>query len=194
MKNMKKHLLSMAILIALSISARAQFSLGVKGGVNFSTINNDNLKSSSVAGYQIGGFARFGGGFYLQPELYLSSTGGQFDSNDNVYSAHVRFTNLNVPVLLGLKFGPKDLNFRVMAGPIYTSVLSQSDNFSQNFNNAYNDFGHYKNSTLGYQAGAGVDIGAITADLRYEGNLTDINSSFGQRQNLWALSVGFKFF
>ena len=191
---MKKHLLSMALLIALSISARAQFSLGVKGGVNFSTINSDNLKSSSVAGYQIGGFARFGGGFYLQPELYLSSTGGQFDSNDNVYSAHVRFTNLNVPVLLGAKFGPKDLNFRIMAGPIFTSVLSHSDSFSQNFNNAFNDFGHYKTSTLGYQAGAGVDIGAITADLRYEGNLTDINSSFGQRQNLWALSVGFKFF
>ena len=79
-----------------------------------------------------------------------------------------------------------------MGGPIYTSVLSQSENFTQNANIAYNDFGKYKNSTIGYQAGAGVDIGSITADLRYEGNLTDINSNFGQRQNLWALSVGFK--
>ncbi len=79
-----------------------------------------------------------------------------------------------------------------MAGPIYTSVLS--NNFSNSVNVAYQDFGHYRNSTLGYQAGAGVDIGPITADLRYEGNLTDINPDFGQRQNLWALSVGFKFF
>jgi len=79
-----------------------------------------------------------------------------------------------------------------MAGPVYTSVLSQNESFSQNFNAAYTDFGKYKNSTLGYQAGAGVDIGSITADLRYEGGLTNINENYGQRQNLWALSVGFK--
>ncbi len=51
-----------------------------------------------------------------------------------------------------------------------------------------------KPSTLGFQAGGGVDIGSITADLRYEGGLTKINDSYGQRQNLWALSIGFKFF
>jgi hypothetical protein len=192
MKNMKKYLLSAALLVTVCISAQAQFSLGIKGGVNYSTINADNLKSSSVAGYQAGLFARIGGGFYLQPEVYLSSTGGSFNSDDNSYSAHVRFTNLNVPLLLGAKFGPQSLNFRIMAGPIYTSVLS--NNFSNSVNVAYQDFGHYRNSTLGYQAGAGVDIGPITADLRYEGNLTDINPDFGQRQNLWALSVGFKFF
>jgi hypothetical protein len=191
MKSMKKYLLSAALLIAVCISAKAQFSIGIKGGVNYSKINSDNLKSSSVAGYQAGLFARIGDGLYLQPEVYLSSTGGDFDSNDNTYSARVRFTNLNVPLLLGLKFGPKNLNFRVMAGPIYTSVLSKT--FSESVSNAYNDFGKYKNSTLGYQAGAGVDLGPITADLRYEGNLNDINPNFGQRQNLWALSVGFKF-
>lgn len=191
---MKKYLLSAAILMAACISASAQFSLGIKGGVNYSTINSDNLKNSSVAGYQVGAFARLGGAFYLQPEVYVSSTGGHFDSNDNVYSGSVRFTNLNVPLLLGAKFGPQNLNFRIMAGPIYTSVLNTNENISQNFNNAYGDFGHYRNSTLGYQAGFGVDIGAITADLRYEGNLTDVNPDFGQRQNLWALSVGFKIF
>jgi len=189
---MKKYLLSAAMLVALSISAKAQFSLGIKGGVNYSTIDADNVKSSSVAGYQAGAFARIGGGIYLQPEVYLSSSGGKFTSNDNTFSAKVKFTNLNVPVLVGAKFGPKNLNFRVMAGPIYTSVLS--NNFSNTVNSAVNDFGQYKKSTLGYQAGAGVDLGPITADLRYEGGLTDLNSDFGERQHLWALSVGFKFF
>jgi len=191
---MKKIILSTAFLLAVCISAKAQFSLGIKGGVNYSTINSDNLKSSGVAGYQAGVFARFGNSFYLQPEVYVSSTGGHFESNDNNYSGNVKFTNLNVPLLLGYKFGPKNLNFRVMAGPIYTSLMNKNESLSQNFNVAYNDFGHYRSSTLGYQAGAGVDIGAITADLRYEGNLTDVNPDFGQRQNLWALSIGFKFF
>ena len=190
MKNMKKYLLSAALLIAACISAKAQFSLGVKGGINFSQINTDNLSSSTRTGYQAGVFARIGGGLYLQPELYLSGTGGDFHSGDNSVSGHVSFTNLNVPLLLGKSFGAKDLNFRIMAGPVYTSVLSK--NLSESINNAYNDFGKYNNSTLGFQAGAGVDIGAITADLRYEGGLSKINSNYGQRQNLFALSVGFK--
>jgi len=190
MKNMKKYLLSVALLVAMCISAKAQFSLGVKGGINFSQINTDNLSSSTRTGYQAGIFARIGGGLYLQPELYLSGTGGDFHSNDNSVSGHVSFTNLNVPVLIGKSFGSENLNFRIMAGPVYTSVLS--NNLSQSINNAYNDFGKYNNSTLGFQAGAGVDIGAITADLRYEGGLTKINPNYGQRQNLFALSVGFK--
>lgn len=189
---MKKYLLITALLITVCISARAQFSLGIKGGVNYSTVSADNLNSSGVAGYEVGAFARLGGGLYLQPELYLSSSGGKFNSSDNTVTGNVHFTNLNVPLLVGLKFGPKNLNFRIMGGPIYTDVLSQSNNFNQSINAAYNDFGKYKSSTIGYQAGAGVDIGSITADLRYEGNLTDINSNFGQRQNLWALSIGFK--
>ncbi|CAN5253379.1 hypothetical protein BH09BAC6_BH09BAC6_26030 [soil metagenome] len=189
---MKKYVLSAALLIAACFSASAQFSLGIKGGVNFSKINTDNLKSSTTTGYVAGAFARIGGGVYLQPELYLSSSGGKFTSNDNTYSADVKFTNLNVPVLVGVKFGPKNLNLRVMGGPIYTSILSK--NFTETANTAYNDFGKYKNSTLGFQAGAGIDLGTITADLRYEGGLTKINDNFGQRQNLWALSVGFKIF
>ncbi len=193
---MKKYLLSAALLIAVCISAQAQFSVGIKGGVNFSQINSDNFNHSSVAGYQAGVFARVGSGLYLQPEVYLSSTGGKFESNSTGidYTANVKFTNLNVPLLLGHSFGSKDLNFRIMAGPIYTYVLSKNESFSNNFEAAFQDFGKYNNSTLGIQAGGGVDIGPITADLRYEGGLTKINDNFGQRQNLWALSVGFKFF
>ncbi|MES2378912.1 MAG: porin family protein [Bacteroidota bacterium] len=193
---MKKYVLSAMLLIAASISASAQFNLGVKGGVNFSKINSDNLNQSTKTGYQVGAFARIGGGVYLQPEVYLSSTGGKFNSSSTTgnYSGDVKFTNLNVPLLLGFRFGEKNLNFRVMGGPIYTSILDKKQSYSANFGAAYADFGNYKNSTLGYQAGAGVDIGAITADLRYEGSLTDIDKNYGQRQNLWALSVGFKFF
>ncbi len=192
---MKKYVLSVLLLIAVSIGAKAQFSLGIKGGVNYSTINSDNLRSSSVAGYQAGLFARIGGAVYLQPEVYLSSSGGQFDSNDNTYSGKVTFTDLNVPVLVGLRFGPKNLNFRVMAGPEYISVLNQNQNLSANFNGAYNNFGNaYRKDMLGYQAGAGVDLGAATVDLRYQGDFDNFNTTYNQHQNLWALSVGFKFF
>jgi hypothetical protein len=193
---MKKYVLSAMLLAAIGFSTKAQVSLGIKGGVNYSKISSDNFHGTSVAGYQAGLFARFGGGFYVQPELYVSSKGGKFDSNQNGtdYSANVKFTSLNVPLLFGGSFGDKDLNFRIMAGPIYSYLMNKHEDFSQNFSNAYADFGNYRNSTLGYQAGAGVDIGPITADLRYEGDLTKVNENYGQRQNIWALSVGFKFF
>jgi hypothetical protein len=191
---MKKYLLSVALLVAVCISAQAQFSLGIKGGVNFSNINADNFNESTRTGYQAGVFARFGNAFYLQPEVYLSSTGGSLVTTDGAFKAKVNFTNMSVPLLLGHSFGSKDLNFRLMVGPVYTYALSKNESFSDNANAAIADFGHYNNSTLGFQAGGGVDIGPITADLRYEGGLTKINPNYGQRQNLWALSVGFKFF
>jgi len=195
---MKKLLLSVALLIAVCISAKAQVSLGIKGGVNFSKISADNVKNSTVTGYQAGVFARIGNAFYLQPEVYVSSSGGKFDFNTTntttTASGKVTFTNLNVPLLLGHSFGSKNLNFRLMAGPIYTYVLSKDQSTTSQFSAAYQDFGHYKNSTIGFQAGGGVDLGPITADLRYEGGLTKISDDFGQRQHLWALSVGFKFF
>jgi hypothetical protein len=128
----------------------------------------------------------------LQPEVYVSSTGGHFESDDNDYSGNVRFTNLNIPVLVGLRFGPKNLNFRVMAGPEYIAVLSKNESFPQAFTVAYNNFGDYKNNNVGYQAGFGVDIGAITADLRYQGCFSNIDQNYNQQPHIWALSVGFK--
>ncbi|HZY35598.1 MAG TPA: porin family protein [Mucilaginibacter sp.] len=189
---MRKYILSLALLIAACISARAQLSLGIKAGVNYSTINATNLNNSSVAGYQAGAFVRIGGALYLQPELYLSGTGGQFQSNDNNYSGTVKFTNLDLPILAGLRFGPKNLNFRIMAGPVLTSMLSTNESLSQNFRTAYSDFRTYKSDALNFQAGAGVDFGALTADLRYQGGLSEVNEDHSQRQYLWALSVGFK--
>lgn len=193
---MKKYLLSLALLIAVSISAKAQFSLGIKGGVNFSKINSDNFDESTVTGYDAGLFARFGSSWYVQPEVYVGSKGSNFHAvtNNVSYNGKVKFTTLNVPLLIGKSFGASTLNFRIMAGPVYSYLMNKNENFSANFNNAYHDFGNYNNSTLGYQAGAGIDIGPITADVRYEGGLTKVNSNYGQRQNLWDLSLGFKFF
>jgi hypothetical protein len=192
---MKKYILSIALLIASVAASKAQSTFGIKGGINFAKINTDNIKESSVTGYQAGVFARLGNSLYLQPELYLGSRGGKFEGSSSGNSASasgkVTFTTLNVPLLLGTKLvsaGP--ISVRAMAGPIYSYNLSENNNV----NSAIQDFGKYKNSTLGYQVGAGVDIGNITADLRYEGGLTKINESYGQRANLWALSVGFKIF
>ncbi|WP_158825731.1 porin family protein [Mucilaginibacter lacusdianchii] len=190
---MKKYLFSLALLMAGIISAKAQATLGIKGGVNFSKINTDDVKESSVTGYQVGVFGRIGNAWYLQPEVYLGSRGGKFEgsSNGNTVTANGKatFTTLNVPLLIGRKLlSAGSINVRAMAGPIYSYNLDKKIDFKA----AAQDFGDYKNSTLGFQVGGGIDIGNITADLRYEGGLTKINERYGQRANLWALSIGFK--
>lgn len=195
---MKKYLFSLALLIVFGINAKAQFALGVKGGVNVSKINTDNVSESDITGYQFGAFARFGKDWYLQPELYVGSQGGKlnFDSNGSTTggSAKVRFTTLNVPLLVGKSFGTSSLNLRIMAGPIYSYILNTDQSYSDNLAAAYRDLGNYKNSTLGYQAGAGIDLGNISIDARYEGGLTQLNDKYGQRQNLFHFSLGYKIF
>jgi hypothetical protein len=190
---MKKYLLSLVLLVAVSISAKAQFDLGVKGGINLSSIDANNLDKSTTTGYQVGAFARLGSAFYIQPEVYVASTGSKFDDPSNSTSfGSVTFTTLNVPLLFGHEFGTSSTNFRIMVGPVYSYNMNTNESFSQNFSNAYHDFGTYQNSTIGYQVGAGVDILGLTADLRYEGGLSKLNSEYGQRANIWSLSVGFK--
>lgn len=193
---MKKNILSLAVLFMIGMSAKAQFTLGLKGGINFSKLNTDNFTQSSVTGYQLGAFARFGKGLYLQPEIYAGSKGGQFNFESNGSntggSAKVRFTTLDVPVLIGESFGAKSFNIRAMVGPVYSYVLDRNSTFSQNLSAAYTDLGDYNHSTLGYQAGLGVDLGNIAIDARYEGGLTSINKKYGERPNLFNLSLGFK--
>ncbi len=194
------------LIAAISFSAKAQFSLGVKGGVNFShlSVNNGNINATELPGYQVGLWTRIGRGFYVQPEIYLGSSGSNFNfqyvgtqpvqqTQNSNESGKVRFTTLNVPLLIGQSFGLSKLNFRLMAGPMYSYILNTDQNLSQNVKNAYQDFGNYRNSTLGYQAGAGVDVLNFSVDLRYEGGLTQINPAYGQRQNIWHLSLGYKF-
>lgn len=193
---MKKYLLSLTALLVLTMSAQAQFIFGVKGGLIISKLNTDNFTQSSTAGYDAGVFARIGKGLYLQPEVYISSKGGEFtfqtQNNTVTENGRQRFTTLDVPLLIGQSFGVSSFNVRINAGPVYSYILSQNNNFSATIKNAYADFGNYNNSTLGYQAGAGVDLGNIALDARYEGGLTKINSKYGERPNLFQLSIGFK--
>ena len=197
---MKKILITFLV-VFIALQAHAQFSLGVKGGVNFShlSVSDGRINANELPGFQVGLWTRFGRGFYVQPEAYLGSSGSNFDFQYNqanqtvTESGKVRFTTLNVPLLFGQSFGLSKLNFRLMAGPMYTYILNDNQNLSQNIRNAYQDFGNYRNSTLGYQAGAGVDVLNFSVDLRYEGGLTQINPMYGQRQNVFHLSLGYKF-
>ncbi len=191
---MKKYFL-ICCAVLLSSAAFAQlpsFDFGIKGGVNLATLKADWADSENRLGYQFGLFTRIGAvGFYVQPEAYLSSKGGELKQESSNISGKVNFTTLDIPLLVGNKIGVDKLNIRFMAGPIISFILKED--IKENFQNATN-FRGYKDQTFGGQLGAGVDLGNLTVDLRYEKGFTNIDRSgqYDQKQNLWHLSLGYK--
>ncbi|WP_442796130.1 porin family protein [Pelobium manganitolerans] len=191
---MKKLAITACMVLLASVGAFAQFNLGVKAGLNYTTIKaqNNEFDESGVLGYQLGVWSRFGNTFYLQPELYLGTKGSKFkfSTGAGTVEEKQKFTTLDVPILLGTKFGTNKANIRIMAGPSFQFNLDENSSAFKQATDA--DFYRYKDFVTNAQVGAGVDIGSLSVDLRYETSLQDINKNDGQKQNLLHLSLGFK--
>jgi hypothetical protein len=224
---MKKLIFALMCVFGASFSTYAQynpkFRFGVKAGANLSNINcsNDlalnsggsafNFKDNSnrSLGFTGGVFFRYGKTFYVQPELLLSQKGGKF----NVYKDGVknedgkvdlRFSNLDVPVLLGVRVARV---FRINAGPIASLMLSKNGKIKDSFDeiSGTNGTSEFNNRlAFGYQAGVGVDFGRLSVDVRYEGNFSELAkvnfdnsttaSQFGKKANLFQATLGFAIF
>lgn len=213
---MKKQLLILlAILLMGKLNeSQAQFTLGIRGGINFSQLKTDSQQSVGVniqqslntkTGYVGGIFARIGTKIFIQPELIFSAKGGSINvlpqNGSTTQTVAIEYNNLDVPLLIGFKFGPLRLN----AGPVASFKISDkglNDELKKYSSNVGESF---KNASYGYQAGAGVDIGSFCLDLRYEGSLSDISSgdfkdnlmnkvNFSQKSNLWQVTLGLKLF
>lgn len=198
------------------------FRFGLKGGVNLSNITGNDLTLGSggtpfnlkdndnrSTGFAGGIYMRFGRRFYFQPEVLLSQKGGKF----NVYKEgltneqgqlDVRFSNIDFPVLFGVRIARF---LRINAGPVASLRMAGNGKIRESFqqytgpngNTAYRDGVSY-----GYQAGAGIDLGRLSLDVRYEGNLNDIvrinyqnqttATQFGRKSNLWQATLGIALF
>jgi len=182
---MKKVLL-LLIVISLFATANAQVKFGVKGGVNSSTIKMNDLitvtqgvEEYSLEGIKSGTVGFHAGlmtrvtffGVFIQPELYFSSTGGEVEVTEviaqNVSIKKMEFKKLDIPVLVGFKFGPARIN----AGPVASIIIdSKADLIDEA---GYDE--KLKGASFGYQVGIGLDIlNTISLDVRYEGNLSKL--------------------
>ena len=197
-----KKLLLICLLLGVGVTARAQFfTLGVKAGASSSSIHiNDpenNLfqfeKAENITGYHAGAFMRFKvGNIMFQPEAALTHTGGTVEVTENQNSTNIeitkyRFNRLDVPLTVGYSFFRVA---RVHAGPVASMLISGK--LDEERIEEYMD-----KSDWGWQAGLGVDIGNITADLRYERinrNFTNEtqSSAYDIRNDQIILSIGLK--
>lgn len=163
-----------------------EIKFGVKGGLNFASINGDNTREvETVTAFNFGAMAEISISekFSFQPELVYSGQG--YSSNDNL----VALNYLNVP-LMGKYYVTKGLSLE--AGPQVGFLLS-AKNESVDVKDAFKavDFG--VNFGFGYKLKSGLNFGA-----RYNLGLSNINnldgSSAKRTNGVVQLSVGYFFF
>lgn len=173
---MKKIILS-ALFLSLNLAAFSQvlpsFQLGLKAGANLSKLSTDNTFSSeNRAGYYAGLWTRIGAaGIHLQPELYLTGKNTTLEDGSGQENK-VKFTSLDVPILVGTKIGAAGVGLRLNTGPVVSFVLSDDQSFGDAAGSVFK--GDFKGQNFAWQFGAGLDIGNIGLDLRYETGLSKI--------------------
>ncbi|MGA0558783.1 porin family protein [Larkinella sp. VNQ87] len=201
-----KKILLLGLVLCLPALTFAQFSIGIKGGVNLSKFTmgdfvttrlnangtpqvnvsgqviRDNLRESfdSKTGWAYGIYTRFGRNLYIQPELLVSSKGGSFeivrDVDGQPTKETVSIRTTNFDVPLLL--GLKGGPIRVVAGPILSFRVSDD----QKLRDALRDYtsGSLNNAlaraSYGYQLGVGLDLGRFGIDVRREGSLSDVSA------------------
>ncbi|CAZ97161.1 porin family protein [Zobellia galactanivorans] len=169
---MRRTLLT-AVFALVSIAAFSQKDLveiGVKAGLNYSA-NGDYFESIGDAardpdrnmGYHLGLFGKIGiSRIYFRPELMYTKT--KSDYNGDKFD----ISKLDMPLLVGIKIiGP----LHVFAGPSFQYILdTEFDGIS--IDDIENDF------SVGANIGAGVDLGKLGIDIRYERGFNSNEATF----------------
>jgi len=212
---MKKYILIFAIAIGMVSVSNAQIlSFGIKGGLNYSKMKFDDvsnvvsgiksynlMEDESFQGFHIGVMGRLKVfNIFIQPELLFNTTGGKVVVEEVGTSVskvkQVKYNKLDLPVLVGMKFGPARIN----AGPVASVTLSSNSELGDIIPNLET---MSKGATIGFQAGAGIDIlKKFTIALRYEGGLSKLGDkltvggnsyAFDSRDRKFLVSLGYFF-
>ena len=176
---MKKTLLIAAVcLMGTAAFAQSGTGFGIKAGLSYNK-NGALIGSVGDAGENItegaDGKAGYHFGFwgkldfpkiYLRPELVYTRTQSTYDVAGD--SRDYDVSRLDLPVLLGYKLiGP----LHVFAGPAFQYTLS-NDLEGVNIDDVENDF------TVGLNIGAGVNLGKLGLDVRYERGFSKNEANF----------------
>ncbi len=185
---------TMLVLVLLSSGAfaQAQFSVGLKGGLNFANLDVSSAQNTynNRTGYHFGAFtllkfSQIG----IQPEVIFSQQGSKVDADFGNFESN--FSYVNIPVMLKL-YTIAGINLQ--AGPQFGFLMNDpviKDPQGQTIENAY------KKSDISLGLGAGWDLPfGITLDARYNLGLSKIDDApnvESTRNQVWQVSLGYKF-
>lgn len=179
-KKMKRTFLFFLLLGVIQVS-QAQFSFGLRGGLNFSRLPSNtyelndpqtriNTVDESYSGFHAGVMAQISLlGVFVMPEILFVSTGNDLvlerEGEPDSYFQQ-KFSHIDIPVMVGAKIGP----LRAGIGPVASILLdnssglaSEEPGFRERFHPA----------SYGFQLGAGLNLGNLALDLKYQLGLSD---------------------
>ena len=218
---MKKLIIILLAVMAFNL-ANAQFlRFGFKAGVSSTNVKFDDIKNiessdglkeyaikqgDSTMGFPAGLYGRIQMfGLLVQPELLFTHSQGEVVLADvtasQMYTETQRLNKIDIPVIVGWKFGPARLGI----GPVASFMLSESDGLKDKLSSISTEAteNNFRKATFGYQIGVGLDIlKKITLDVRYEGNLSKLGNGitlggkdykFDQRNPQFIFSAGIFF-
>ena len=202
---MRKAVVLMNVMLGFaSQGAFAQFSAGIKGGVNFANVYTTEVLGNLTPDFKYIDEFNFGivgelgltDHFALQTEVNVIKKGLKFSDgfNANVFNTSIplgvtseaRFTYLELPVLAKVKFGDGPLQAYAIAGPTFgyatggrldnkANVLVEIDLGSIDINL---DQINYERFEVGAQAGIGATLRLgqtqLFADARYSMGFTEL--------------------
>ena len=176
---MNKRILVLSIaLLSTVFYMNAQSGFGVKGGLSYNTngelsefVNETGTiienEGKGKSGYNVGIYGKIGlGPIYIKPELVYTKTTSEYILNSE--AVDYKIARLDMPVLVGLKLiGP----LSVFAGPAFQYTLENDFNDIK-YEDIENEF------TVGFNFGAGLDLGRLGLDVRYERGFNENEATF----------------
>lgn len=172
---MKKISVLMFALLCTGIIFAQQAQLGIKGGLNVSTMTND-------AGYNWGSKVGFNAGLLahirmtpdlaLQPEVQYSTQGAKYTVSDGEHSLDLNY--INIPVQLQYMFRS---GFRIQTGPQIGFLTNVKDELG-NAETGYFTNQDFKSVDFSWSVGLGyVGYSGLGVDARYNFGLSNINNA-----------------
>ena len=155
------------IALVISVSGISQsIDLGVKAGVNFSSINYDNVASSSITGFQAGVFAgiKFSDKLGVQTDVLYSKQGAELTVSSVLQQIDLSY--VNVPIVLKY-YVFQGLNIQV--GPQFGFVID--DNIKEILAGQVDA----KSADVSGVVGLGYDLPlGLRVDARYNFGFSDV--------------------
>jgi hypothetical protein len=204
---MKKIVLVCLLLTGINHHSNAQLHYGVKAGINYNSdsfedVSDDVLDGAKTkTGFHTGIWLRAklpAIGFYLRPEIIYTELNnsvnykGPFSASENT---DFKFRKIDVPVLVGKKI----LGIgNVFAGPSFQYIMSSDFELNDLREVSTESF------SLGIQLGAGIELGRLGLDIRWERGLSkteivfvddtifDSNFNFDRRVSQIIFGISYK--
>lgn len=205
--HMKKILLILCCTIAVSVAFAQTPSFGIRGGVNFASLNASNgnlsLSTGSTTTFAVGVFADFKvGAVSIQPALNYTGKGGNIEEEGAMIDIKTYY--VQVPVNVVYRIPAVIGNVYFGAGPFVGVGFSgkakvTSNGISESMDITFgSDPGDFKITEFGLNGIAGVEFkGGLILGLNYDLGLSDISNNGGESASLknrvFGISVGYKF-